>query len=581
MRFLTVVLSVLAASGALSAQAPGVYTSAAPPAREALERLNLKTDWITYLPLDGRADGVALVQTVDTTQIFVQTKGGRVLAVDAITGAKQWTYRMPAHFVAAYPVGITDKFVFVVNVARLMCFHRYSGLVEFDFELPGSATSGPVADKELVFVILNGVRLNAYRYPSAVVVSERSRDRSAVPINAADTVAARYGNATNFSGLRDEAFTQRPTTIEPRTYMSVGPHQPTPSLSVLSSVLPPYVNSDRGFHPTPSVMVVSSLRQPYQYKPDYLQYNQRTPSISVLPPSVAAAAELANFRPRGIAPEPVWTYTATGRLRNEPILTDREPISIVKDGVPTSRVWMSTDGAVMEAVDKRTGKSQLIAPLQDRIAAPVVGPFPFGDKRLAIFGLVDGTIVAVETVKGGGFNIPRIEWRSNVGGYMNHRPIVTKDAVFVSGEQSGTARVELDGGDVTWKTESGADRVLAVNDEFVYVQDRRGRLALYDRRMPTDADTKRSYPLTTMDITGFGVMVSNDQSDRILLAADSGILVSLRDSAAKYLSPVPLIPPAPKADRKAEPKDVAAPDAAAPAAPPAPPAPEPKKKDGV
>lgn len=596
MRFPAVLAFAVFCVATVSAQAPGVYTNSAPPDRASLERLNLKTDWTTYLPLTGRADGVALVQTVDATQIIVQTKGGQVIAIDALTGAKQWSYRLPSQYVNVYPVCITEQFVFVVNIAKLICFHRYSGLVEFEFGLPGSATAGPVADKELVYVLLNGSKMNAYRYPAAIKVADKAKDRNQEVVNAADTVAKRYGTAANFVGLRDEAFTGRSISNEQKAVSGLGPNQQAPSISALPSVTPPYTLDNRGLYVTPSIQTLSSLRQPYQFKPDYMQYNQRTPSILVLPPAVAAAAELANFRPRGVEPVLVWTYTGTARFRSEPLLTDFDPISINKGLGVVSRIWAATDGPIFEAIDKRSGKSQIVARMQDSISSPLSGPFPLGDKQLGIVGLTDGTIVAVDLVKGG-YNGPRIEWRASAGGFMNHKPIVAKDAVFASGDQSGIARVELESGELTWKTESGADRVLAINDEFVYAYDHRGRLAVYDRKKPTDPETKRAYPLTTMDIGGFAVAPSNDVSDRILLAGDSGVLICLRDAAAKYLVPVPLIPPAPKADRKVEPKDAAAPaDPAAPkpadtAAPkpaeakpidpkPAPPA-EPKKKDGM
>ena len=160
----------------------------------------------------------------------------------------------------------------------------------------------------------------------------------------------------------------------------------------------------------------------------------------------------------------------------------------------------------------------------------------------------------------GGPQGPRIEWRASVGGTMNHRPVAARDAVFASGEQSGTAKIDIVTGDVVWRSETTADQFVAANDEFVYLKDRAGNLAVYDRQKATDAATRRSLPLAKLDIAGFGVTVSNDKTDRIFLAGDNGVLVCLRDASAKYARPVPLVPPAPEpkkdapAPKKDEPK---------------------------
>ena len=131
-------------------------------------------------------------------------------------------------------------------------------------------------------------------------------------------------------------------------------------------------------------------------------------------------------------------------------------------------------------------------------------------------------------------------------------------------------KVDALSGNVIWRTESIADRVLAVNEEFAYVQDRLGNLLVYDARKPTDPETLSSVPLARLPVVGFNVPVTNAATDRLFLTADSGMLVCLRDASAKYARPVrtgvqPIV-------------TVAAPAKAAPAAPP-PPADEPPKKE--
>ena len=115
-------LSVLVAAPA-SAQ-PGVYSRAAPPDQTTLDRLNLTTVWSSYLPTHGRQDGIARVQPVDDTQIFVQTKSGVLIALDVKTGREQWKFKYPAAFADGYPVGVNEQFVYSVNVSNLFCQQR-------------------------------------------------------------------------------------------------------------------------------------------------------------------------------------------------------------------------------------------------------------------------------------------------------------------------------------------------------------------------------------------------------------------------------------------------------------------------
>jgi len=565
--FLAAVAAVALSAGVAPGQA-GYRTSASPPDSAFLDRVNLKAEWAANIPLQGGRDAVATVQVVDANQVFAQTSSGLLVAFDAVTGAKQWSYRYPAAYSTAYPVGVNDDFVFAVNVARMLCFNRVTGVVEFDFELPGSATVGPVADKELVYVTLNGTRLVAYTFPRLLRAVNKSRpEDQGLVRNPADAVANRYGTAANFTGLKDEAFTRLYLPQEPKSDIGLGQGQKSPSISALPSVTPPYTLDNRGLYVTPSIVVLPTLRQPYSLKPDYLRFNQRTPSITVIPPSIARAAELANFRPRGVEPTLLWSHTSGRRYVNPPVLTDNEAVTNLKDSPATTRLWLTTDGAAVESIDKRTSLTQVTATLQDAVASPMAGPTPLGLAKLGFVGLRDGNVVALNLLEGGPQG-PRVEWRVSVGGTMNHAPVPARDAVFASGDLSGTAKIDLTTGEVVWRSELSADQFVAANDEYVYLKDR-GRLAIYDRRRPTDAVNRRSLPLAKIDIPGFGVPVSNDKTDRLFLASDNGLLVCLRDASPKYARAVLLVTPPPPAAAIVEKRD----------APPPAPSLEPKKDE--
>lgn len=66
------------------------YSEPAVPSREALDRLNLKLAWRTYVPTDGRRDGLESVQVIDHDQVLVQTRGGETTLLDGTDGATLW-----------------------------------------------------------------------------------------------------------------------------------------------------------------------------------------------------------------------------------------------------------------------------------------------------------------------------------------------------------------------------------------------------------------------------------------------------------------------------------------------------------
>jgi hypothetical protein len=121
------------------------------------------------------------------------------------------------------------------------------------------------------------------------------------------------------------------------------------------------------------------------------------------------------------------------------------------------------------------------------------------------------------------------------------KPIPVNGGVYASGDHAGVAFVGLKSGEMEWKTENFADRFVAVNDEHAYVRDRRGFLLVYDKRK-ADPITKRAEPLTKLDVANFTVPVSNDQTDRVFLASDNGLVICLRDAAAKYAKPLAVAP---------------------------------------
>ena len=112
--------------------------------------------------------------------------------------------------------------------------------------------------------------------------------------------------------------------------------------------------------------------------------------------------------------------------------------------------------------------------------------------------------------------------------------------------------------------------MLAVNDERAYVRDRLGRVHVYDRSRVSDSVTKRAVALNSIDLGEFRIPTMNEQTDRIFLASDNGLIVCLRDKAPKYNSPMTVAPPLHKPLLNLEKKPAPAATAAEPVAAPAP-----------
>lgn len=570
-RGLLAALSFLMVSASAFGQSSSVYSNASAPKREDLAKLNLRSAWTAYIPMDGRQDALGPVQAVDTNQIFVQTRMGRLIALDENTGAQLWSFRYPKSNANLYPVGVTDKFVFAVNVNTLYCFHRYSGVLEFRFDLPGLSlpgaggpTAGPVADDENVYLQLGSNRIVAYRYPAGIKEAESEgplMGPGGMPLpqgpgsrskSMARQVAERYGRTTNIQIQADEEGFQRTTPYRDRTYSGsgLGGLQKTPSLASMARITPPY-DMHREIQ-TPSMNVVTSLRPPYHLNPPYLAYNQITPSVAVLPPSAAAAQMLSNLRPVSIEPKPLWAASAPGRVVGEPITNN-----VPRNSEAPPQLWFTTSGPMIFAVDKINGTIGNRVRLSAAPAAPAAGPARTPSGRLAgYFALSDGSVYAID-LPGGNRIDAGVLWRANVGGYLNHRPLLTKQGIFASGESAGVALIDEESGDIVWRTDLTADFILAVNQENAYVLDQQGNLLVYPLKLPARATSDIAKPIGRLDLREFNHPVANERSDRILLGADNGLLICLRDANAKYFKPLklrlpetPLEPKEPKKDEE-------------------------------
>jgi outer membrane protein assembly factor BamB len=198
-------------------------------------------------------------------------------------------------------------------------------------------------------------------------------------------------------------------------------------------------------------------------------------------------------------PEEAWSFLLeAGRISHAPVLTAEALMFITENGIVYSNSRFSGSELFQFETD---GKAD--APLGQ-----------YGD--MTYIGSANYNLYAL--------NVPRrsIAWRFNCGAAVRLQPAVTDKDIFVVAERRGLYRVDRVRGREVWVNRA-AHRFLAVNNKFVYAQDRYGRLTVLDYR--------RGTTLGMLDTRDFTFPVTNEHTNRLFLAGHNGLLVCLRDRA--------------------------------------------------
>ena len=341
------------------------------PDKAALDRLNLRTEWAINLPIQWQRDSVTLAQIIDD-QLFVQTRTGQFMAVDATNGRVQWSMTLGnGEFTNTYPVAANSRFVFVVNVTTLYAFHRYNGLSEFVTDIGTMPTAGLSADELRIYAVLatrpgygGASRLEVYRLPGPIPIPVTAPLKGGADAAAA---AARNNPVPNPVDLMIQRYptsgVPRTETVDPEpvkrpTLNSLPPSglsgTPTPSLAVVPSVNPPYTK-ESGVG-TPSLGMLPSLKHPYRVRGTEGYSVQQTASLSTIPPSVAAALVLSDLRPKGVQPAKVLEVSLTDRILFPLLLT---PL----------RAWAATDSELIIAVSIKERAREVTHRTSDPVSA--------------------------------------------------------------------------------------------------------------------------------------------------------------------------------------------------------------------
>jgi outer membrane protein assembly factor BamB len=322
-KLLAATLVVAGGMSDLEAQLPTrakLFSQPVPPPRELLDRLNLKMAFRTYVPMDGRHDGLATVQ-IAGRYLYVQTRSGLVTLIDAETGAALWRQRVGRPYVAEHALAFNGREVYVVNNVYLFAIDKLTGAVNWYFRLPEGVATGPVADENMIFIASQTGRLTAYLLPRP--------DLLVTGPTARKTVAALRegrGSTTTVSHLTQSAREATTTGEE------FGP-QPTRVWTEVASLrleLPIVRTRDRLVVPTPNGIVVgvAKLLAPNRATPVTYRFSTESP-IRVPAGYYDGVAYVGGEDANLYALETVngrlnWRFTVGVPISRRPAITDED-----------------------------------------------------------------------------------------------------------------------------------------------------------------------------------------------------------------------------------------------------------------
>ena len=219
--------------------------------------------------------------------------------------------------------------------------------------------------------------------------------------------------------------------------------------------------------------------------------------------------------PEDVQPVIVWDYDTNQRVENKAVLSRNAIFMAIPSG---------TYIGVPKTGDSRLGNTELYRYVGD--SRFTVAPGAAEDS--AYIATQDSHLYAVS------IDVGKVLWRYIPGKPVTRTPVpvdvgegaVVDRDLYVTAEGKGMARLSRDTGEPLWSIRQGdfspqADRFLACCPKFVYAADGAGRLLVIDR--------KNGAVLSGYDVHDFAFPVVNNQTDRIYLAANDGLIVCLHD----------------------------------------------------
>jgi hypothetical protein len=223
-------------------------------------------------------------------------------------------------------------------------------------------------------------------------------------------------------------------------------------------------------------------------------------------------------------PIQTWTYeTAGATVEQAPLVTanDVDVVTNTGDFLYLNR-FISFRRALYQI------RSSVIAPMNSY-------------EDTAYIAAEDYTLYALD------LKAPQLRWRFLSAAPIYRQPMVTDRDIFIVPERLGMSRLLRATGEEVWANRD-AVQFLAANPKIVYARDRRGNLLFLD--------ALRGSILATFDLRDWTMVVANEWTDRIYVAAQDGQVLCLRhrDYAAPLKNRILVAPKVEEDGGKDEPK---------------------------
>ncbi len=212
-----------------------------------------------------------------------------------------------------------------------------------------------------------------------------------------------------------------------------------------------------------------------------------------------------------ITTQKLWEYSAESRIEMTPLLTP-------------ALVFLGGYTGTLYALNKFDGQALY------RFAAgpPLTAQLGQYD-LLAYVASQDYTVYAMDIVPG------RTLWRFAGGGPIVAKPAVDDENVYITPEGVGLYRIGREHGETLWR-QGFAERFLASDKRLVYASDRLGRLLVLDRETGNQLGKLE-------EARNFVIPIANEFTDRVYLASNDGLVISVHDR--RHSKPVVMKKPPP------------------------------------
>lgn len=141
--------------------------------RELMQH-DLERVWWGQATVDPQRDKVAHL-TIDEINLYAVSTAGIITAFNNETGKKLWATQLGRGNNISYPPVSNSKYVFMTVGTKLYSIDRLNGEIDWELQLPGSASTSPTVDDEAIYVGTLSGRIYAWNLRKLKELSGESK----------------------------------------------------------------------------------------------------------------------------------------------------------------------------------------------------------------------------------------------------------------------------------------------------------------------------------------------------------------------------------------------------------------------